>query len=286
MLKSLLKKITYAVVGAAIALNAGCANYLPRIQDPDKFIYINDNFKVRPFGKLCLDLQVSQPVKKIENVPEKMRYVPIHHDDDWVPESDNGVIADDSTKLLPLFTLDFLKLGLESKINDSIDVDVYGDLGLNVSYFMPFSHDFAFGTINERNYMGAPGTDERGYGTALTYWTANYGPVLIPGINVDLSFPVRENYNFLIGGGFRSYDLKVETGWDRYNDLDKHKDYKIADIEEKSVYIGIKTEEKDRWSGIVKFGVNFNDYKKKNEEVKIHGNDTSFFVTLGAEYRF
>lgn len=285
MLKNFLKKIVYGAVGTALALNAGCTKTITT----KNYLIDTETFKARPFAKLYGDLKVSQPVKEVSNVPESFRHVPIHHDDWWIPESNNGPIKDDSAKLPPLIEYSFLKGGLETKINE-IGLDLYADLSLNMSYFLPTSHDPWFGEVNERNYMGAPGTERRGVGTALTYWTANYGPILIPGIKCDLIFPLNEDYELIIGGGISNYNLKAERGRDRYNKLEKKDDLKIADINEKSIYIGIRgSKDKSNEGGvcpIFKAGYNFYDYGHGKKDVKIDKNNESFFVSFGAEWLF
>jgi len=277
MMKNLFKKIAYSAVGTALALNAGCTKPIT-----PGYIIETETFKTRPYVKTYGDLKVSKPVKEISNVPESFRDVPIHSDD-W---GSGGVIEDDSAKLVPLIDYKFLKGGLETKIGE-VGLDLYANLSFNISYFMPLSHEGWGGEVNERNYMGAPGTEERGIGTALTYWTANYAPVLIPGFNADLSFPIAENVSMIIGGGIRDYELQAERGQDRYNALDKKNCLKIADIEEKSIYIGFRmSDEKDGFSPTFKMGYNFYDFDVEEKSVVIDKKDKSFFVSLGAEVMF
>lgn len=280
-MKKIFKRIGYAIIGTALALNAGCT----KIMNPDEYMIESGNLKARPFAKWCFDFQISKPVREVSNVPESFRNVPVHSDD-W---GYGGVIEDDSAKLPPLIDIGFLKGGLETKIGD-IGVDVYADLSFNASYFLPLSHDPWCGEVNERNYKGAPGTDERGYGTALTYWTANYAPVLIPGLKCDLILPINEDVDFIVGGGVRDYELQAERGWDRYNSLDKKDHLRIADMTEKSIYIGFRSFQGDsverRGGAILKLGFNYYDYDKEVKSVEIDGHDKSFFILLGGEWLF
>lgn len=281
MIGNLFKKIACSAVGALLALNAGCLKPLA----PKEYTIDTENFKARPFAKLYGDLSFSSPVKEVSNVPESFRNVPIHSDDfDW---GQGDAIKDDSAKVVPLIDYKFLKGGLETKIGN-IGLDLYANLSFNISYLMPFSHDGWGGEVNERNYQGGGlGTDNRGYGTALTYWTANYAPILIPGFNTDLSFPIAENVDMIIGGGIRNYKLQAERGWDRYNALDKKDCLKIADITEKSIYLGFRmSDDTDRFSPTFKIGYNFYDYDVEEKEVVIDGKDKSLFVSLGAEIMF
>jgi hypothetical protein len=282
MIKNLLKKIACSALGVSIALNAGCSKPITT----KDYLIETENFKVRPFAKTYGDLKVSKPAREVSNVPENFRNVPIHHDDsDW---GQGAAIPDDSAKVVPLIDYSFLKGGLETKIGDAT-LDVYGDLAVNLSYFIPISHDSWLGEVNERNYQGRGlGTERRGVGTALTYWTANYGPILIPGIKCDLALPINEDYEIIIGGGIRNYKLQTERGWDRYNSLDKRDTLKIADIKEKSIYLGIRgsNNQKEGITPTFKIGYNFYDFDMKEKGTIVDKKDKSFFVSFGGEYRF
>jgi len=256
------------MIGTAIALNAGCST---QVQEPI----------IKPFIESCVDLQGSISSGKIKNIPEEMRFTPIHKDDAYANPENNAPIKNSTVRIPPLIELRFLKAGLETKINDDSYLDIYGDLSLNLSNFI------RFGKVYKRNYTNAPGTDKRGYGAALTYLTPKYGPLFIPGIKAELHIQTKEDFNFIIGGGYRRYDLEIERGWDRYNRLERYKDSSLAKIDEKSIYIGFETEDKksEKWHSIIKLGVNFNDYKTKGEETKIDSKP-SFFISGGIIHRF
>lgn len=281
MIRNLLKKIIYSIAGVSLALNAGCSKPITT-----GYIYPtgNKSLKTMPYIKLYGDMKVSQPVKKVSNVPASFRNVPIHHDDyDW---GQGAPIPDSSAKVVPLIDYSFLKGGLETKIGDAA-IDIYGDLAFNISHFIPISHNSWLGEVNERNYQGGGlGTEHRGIGTALTYWTANYTPILIPGVKCDLSFPVAENVEMIIGGGIRDYKLQAERGWDRYNSLEKKDCLGIADITEKSIYLGFKFSNKNEFSTVFKVGQNYYDYDIREKDVVIDKENSSLFVSLGAEWPF
>lgn len=279
MIKNLIKKISYSALGTILTISAGCSK--PITTD---YLIETENFKARPFAKFYGDIKVSKPVKEISNVPADFRNVPIHHDDsDW---GQGDSIPDDSAKVVPLIDYSFLKGGLETKIGDAT-LEIYGDLAFNLSYFIPISHDSWLGEVNERNYQGGGlGTERRGTGTALTYWTANYANVLIPGIKCDLIFPINKESDLILGGGIREYELQAESGWDRYNSLDKKGHLRIADITEKSIYIGFRIHNKENMATILKIGRNSYDFDVEKKEVVIDKKDKSFFISFGFEQLF
>lgn len=268
MIKKLAKKILYPLIGTAIALSPGCSNQIQELI-------------IKPFIETNLELQGSFSLGKIKNISEEMRTTPIHKDDGYARPENNGPTKEDSARLPALVELKLLKAGLETKINKNVYLDIYGDLSLNISNFI------LVGKKHKRNYTNAPGTDKRGYGAALTYWSVKPGPLFIPGIKADLHISTNKDWDFIIGGGYRRYDLEIERGWDRYDSLEKYRDTSIAKVDEKSIYIGFESKDRmsKKWHSLIKLGVNFNDYKTKGNEIKIDSK-FSFFISGGMICRF
>jgi hypothetical protein len=308
-MKNIIEKIKYGVCASALGLSMVLLPPADITACEKEKTPTNENYIIRPLIELGADFQISGSIGGVKNVPEEIRYVPIHSNDSDVPESNNGVIKEDSAKIHPvLFDMRFLKLGLESKLSDNVYLDVYGDLSVNFSKGkkdLNIKDDLD--RVNERNYRGVnqsssnysnlhqctdpaptptPGTNERGTGTALTYYGLKYDSLFIPGIKADLRFRSGDN-EFIIGGGIRQYKLDIETGWDRYDDLEKYTEYDIGDVQEKSIYLGYRfIDPSDKgWSGTIKAGINRNDLKSKEGNIDIE-NKTTLFMDLGASYRF
>lgn len=238
------------------------------------------NTRIKPFIEPELDVKTTLNRMEIKNVPEELRYVPIHPSDGYAKEEDNGPIQKDSIKLRDrLIEIGFLKAGIEAKIGEN-RLDIYW----NGSYRIK-GEDLDIDDINERNYTNAPGTEMRGYGAALTYWTADYSDNFIQGINADLSLRILDEWNLILGGGYREYGIEIQRGWDRYDHLQKWKTDDIGDIEETSVYIGlgIPAYEHNRIFGQIKFGVNFYDF---DGEKGIKVDNSAFFFGIGGGIRF
>jgi hypothetical protein len=270
MIKKMLEKVKYV---AGVSLLATSLIFFP----PSNAI-ANEETNIKPFTELGLEFQISKPMKGVKNVPERMRYVPVDCKDPGY-ESSNGVINGDSASIGYLVDLRFLKAGLEKRLENKTFIRIYGDLSLNINYFGNRAD-------HERNYMGDPGSESRGYGTALTYWGIKYGLLFIPGIKTDINIPIGNSKKdfFVIGGGIRQYKFQVENGWDRYNYLEKHQEYDIGKITEKSCYIGYREREKDLGFSILA-GYNFYDFKQEDKDIQVNLNKRGFFINFGYPFK-
>jgi len=297
MVKNLLRKVAYALFGVAFSLNAGCIAHYD--EEPREYLRINDSLDTRVFAELNPVLSFNRPIKEVRNVPEIWRYIPIHHDDvHKTSEANNGVIEDDSAKTPGFFGFEFFKLGLETRMNQGIRVETYLDATWVTGPTTEDDDVIDLGTggeINERNYLGNPGTDQRGEGSALTYWTTRYKPDIVPGLCVDFILPFGEKTyhgntrknELLVGGRVRKYKLKFENGWDRYDDLDRWNRFTLADVTEKSVHVGLRRffGDSERLSMIAKYGMSFNEFDNEYPDVVIEKNEKSSMFSFGIEYR-
>ncbi len=285
MVKKLAKNLIYAALIAASALNAGCRvnDSYPIRENNDsrnEFYDTEEDKNVKFFVEPGVDFQTTFFHGTVKDVPENIRSVPIHSDDGYAREENNGPIPKNSSRLPPLMEFRFLKSGLEIQLDGNKTLDIYGDLSFNTNQYLNCQID-----ENERNYTNHPGTNKRGHGAALTYWGASYGPGFIPGIKVDLNFKDEKEDTFFIGAGYRKYDIEAETGWDRHDDLERRKNFELGEIEEKSFYIGWKTNNEDL-NVQLKLGINWNDYEETRDAVKIDADKISYTISFGAYYRF
>ncbi len=260
MIKKLLKKAVPGLVGVVIGLS-GC------------------NSGVKPFVEPMLGFQTTLTRPEISNVPANLRYVPIHPEDTYAKEENNGTIQDNSVKLRRLKEINLIKAGAEAILGES-RLDIYW----KGSYKMK-GEDFTHEDVNIRNYTYNPGTETRGYGAALTYWGADYSDDFMSSFNIDLRFNADEEKGFLIGAGFKKYGLDVQTGWDRYNHLEERNSTNVGDIQETSIYVGYESRDKEeKWFGELKFGINFYSIDS-DKGVKLE-KQAAVFVGLGGGIRF
>jgi len=242
----------------------------------------SEESNTRLFMEFSLDFQFSTPpVDEVKNLPESIRNVSPHGDDRWYAKP--GPIMQDSADALWLTEIRFLKLGLETDLNNSVIWKNYVDLSFNYGYYFRPGAD-----IHKRNYTNSPDTETRGYGAALTFWSPGYEQ-LITGFRSELHFKSGEYNTLFLGIGYRQYDLGVITGYDRYDSLD-YKDFiEIGKIKETSFYFGGREEESDkRFFTEGRIGINFNGYDEKNKyrETNVDMEDVSFFAALNFGWRF
>lgn len=234
---------------------------------------------IKPFIGIMADAQFSSPpVAQVSNVPYDIRNVPIHNDDYGYP----GVIEKNKADAPWLTEIRFLKAGVDVDLFDNVSWQTYCDLSLNYGHWASWGGD-----VNKRNYKSPEGNDNRGYGTALTFWTPNYDQ-LIPGLKTELHFNTDDPDNgFLIGAGWRRYGMQLVTGYDRYDKTDHKHHHKIGTIDEKSVYVGWTKDNGDTFQ-FIRIGLNFNNYdaRSKYSQIDVDVNDMSYFASIGIGWRF
>ncbi|MDD5700240.1 MAG: hypothetical protein PHH00_03580 [Candidatus Nanoarchaeia archaeon] len=192
-----------------------------------------------------LELGLSS-VGEIQSIPEYMRYVPIHPDDTYAREEDNGII-EYTERELPQF---------HPVLNAEAGIGLQGGLfdfhaGPKLELILVSSLDSAF---KERNYTNYPGTDIRGYGAALTYYSAfvgNPSPFVTLGADARLSLKLFEkesgsSYTKVEGfleysGSFSPTRFILKNGWDRFDEheIDKTYDFELADIINHALKFGV-----------------------------------------------
>lgn len=162
-------------------------------------------------------------VNKVSNVPLEIRNVPIHPSDPW---GRPGPIEDDEVKVGARSGM-FLRYG--PKLN-LIGEHLSLKMGLELEISGLFVED------PERNYTNAVGTEQRGYGAALTYysvhtkagpdWNSVFIPKIFAGVETKLSD------SFSIGAGYSIWreDLVAETGYDRYDKYDRLAGFNLVDM--------------------------------------------------------
>ena len=267
MIKNIAKKISnYAGIAALSLAAIGCVPSDLAVE------------KVRPMAGG--GIQVSRPVVKVKNIPEYIRNVPIHPDDDYA-KGNEGPIGD-GISVWPMVEIP-LKAGVSLETKSGASLDIYGKLSLPLGFIV---------NRNERNYTDDVGSDNRGEGAALTYYDAAYGPLFIPGIYADVYIPFKEfndkDIGAIVGAGYRKYDLNINTGWDRYDACEHRRQYNVGSIEEKSLYAGVRfidAQGKRKTFLDIVLGVNFVDVEeRKGVEVEKHNPSWMIGITGGIKF--
>jgi hypothetical protein len=173
-------------------------------------------------------------------VPESIRTVPIHPDDTYARPSDNGAIASKDNRAEPLFNLFSLEIGVKiarpgedddrpEKQKWAFKAGLGADLAVNL-----MAH------TNKRNYTNAPGTDTRGYGAALTYYNVGAAPLFWQLVVVPKAFIELDWKHLLIREQLVAYQTAVNTGWDRYDELEANKSYTLGTTLEAQTIVGAR----------------------------------------------
>jgi hypothetical protein len=153
------------------------------------------------------EISLGTPISKILSVPDYMRTVPAHPDDGgWtLSPMDDGV-----NSFIPL-------LNAEGRIGGGIIKDNF-----NLNFGGSLGVDFAFGNMVESNYTNHPGTSERGYGAALTYYEVEEGGITL-GAFVKASLSDKFYTEYCLGLSERG--IFVANGWDRFDKLQQNQIY-------------------------------------------------------------
>lgn len=168
-------------------------------------------------------------------IPEYIRDVPAHPDDDFAKEENVAPIKDDTFPIY-LFDISGLKVRPKAGLNGKV-LDLC--IGAEFEVMPPESTS---AKIVERNYTNHPGTDERGYGAALTYYSikqnlSSFSLGLFSRLSCKI-FEVPKDSEFMPGtlNLFADYSVSafretfdVENGWDRYDSFEVNEEYKLIE---------------------------------------------------------
>jgi len=191
-------------------------------------IQANSDFYL--YGNLGADMEVGTPTAQIQTVPLSIRDVPAHSGD-----SSTGIapIKDSEVTHFP-YTLD-----LEGKVGVGFEGKGF-DIRVGPKLSFVITGNFCWPT--ERNYTNDPGSSTRGYGAALTFYNLEKDNfAFIPGVSTRISVPLGHQFT-----GFAEYSIDflhqlfIRNGWDRYDKFETRKTYKLADLIDHTVKVGVE----------------------------------------------
>lgn len=182
------------------------------------------------YGDINLGLTFEQSaIESVSGIPFDVRNVPRHkRDGGEFPGAIKDVSLEPGTRL----TIIKSKIGAETSI--------FGD---RIPIRAGVGFDFNFNTLGvkepnkrsdmiERNY--ADGSDRRGTGSALTYlqagtgYLANGNKFFRPNLFVATGYKFNPNWTVMLEGRVHQESLFLETGWDRFDELDEWKRHDVA----------------------------------------------------------
>ncbi len=192
---------------------------------------------------------LNTPIKSVENFPEGLRFVPIHPADEWkVSSKNNGLIPDDKIKIS--FFDEFTgRAGLGLELSYSrCKLRIDGRLPIPLIFSgNPFLLSPKSDRLRERDYLLNPGSSERGEGTALTYYGVYFrrnSPIYW---NAELEWEIKkwgkhgEEGNLTLLGGYNEqpYELVLQRGWDRYDQLERRDNIVLESFRWNNFYLGL-----------------------------------------------
>jgi hypothetical protein len=233
-MKNLSKILSAAVLGAGLLFST------PKASAGDFYLFGDIDCS----GNLNSETNYNADV---QTVPEYVRDVPAHPDDLWKVDPANvAPIADTPFS----FPIEITKPFLDFKLGIGFTEGIFNiELGPRFASFI--DTNYANSKVKERNYTNHPGTEERGYGAALTFYRFHFekGDTSIGGfLRTSLKFDISDSNKVLFLEPFLDYSFlystcsfSLTTGWDRYNRLEKKDSYQIAsDIIDHSLEVGLK----------------------------------------------
>lgn len=171
---------------------------------------------------------------EVSNIPLQLRQVPVHPNDGYLRLGEKIVTIPADTIKPALFCLfspsvspqaTFWRLQFRGGINVTIPL-------------APFARTANNGSTREIHQYNS-GTS-RGYGTSLVFYAVTVSPKPVLGWLGEAEFQVSENLSFLTGFSTSGYNLRIRTGWDRYDSLETYKIYKLSSSDLQKKYVGIR----------------------------------------------
>jgi hypothetical protein len=178
------------------------------------------------------------PSATIENVPLFVRQVPVHRDD-W----NAGVIRTIPFDTVAVEGTGYLFLDGSTKVAPTMRVGPVILRGeLLVSGIGDSNDDRTPGIPSPQEWSEWVENNERGYGTALVYYQAflrKSGKIKFhPVWEAELTY-----HDFSVLAGTTTSPISqlwIQTGWDRYNALEKWQEHHVADFSSRVKYAGLR----------------------------------------------
>lgn len=220
-------------------------------------------------------------VKRVSDVPIEIRNVPAHPDDSQVSI---GPIADDEVYVRDRFG-GFFRIGPK--------------LNLGGIYIKPGIELEISGSQNpetpERNYTNYPGTNQRGYGAALTYYNIHTqcgdesNTFFFPKLFLGLEAKISDSISLGLASNVWREDLVAETGYDRYDSLEMNEVSNLVDMTIGSIAITLNFKNENGNGLFMSAGIQKildKNYSSVGEKADIEFTENPLLFSLGGSLRF
>lgn len=187
-------------------------------------------FELRFFG---VNSSIGDNIKAIENVPLELRQVPSHPDDIWI-YGIKRVIRTIPYDSIDLGGFDGLTVSLSPELT-AWRFRLRSGPNLYLGSFGGGPRRSNEGNTREINQYGKP---TRGYGTSLVYYSIYGQSSWKPGITSEVDLDIGKGLLLMAGYGWNNHKLTAESGYDRWDALEKYESRKLADSRIVKRYLG------------------------------------------------
>jgi hypothetical protein len=229
MIKQIFSKLEKVVAASMLGISLLSTTFSKEAKAEDNYQY-----------NIQLDYE-SGVVQKLDNIPEKIRNVPIHSEDSYAA-GNQGPISHDSA--FPGGTV-LLEFGISKRlIGYENNFKVGALLGLDFGGMLR-------GADHERNYTNSVGSEKRGDGAALTYYSIlpayldKWNSAIRPAILGELELGSNPNRSLVLRYLLYEERLMAETGWDRFNSQDANQRFELARYLVNQLQIGLRFKHDD-----------------------------------------
>jgi len=186
-----------------------------------------DNFNVGFSFKLFdITTTLNGPyIEEIGNVPIALRQVPSHPDDIWI-YGNRSIIRTIPYDSVGGSNLGSFNLGISPELT-IWRFRVRNGIIFSLDNLGGVAEKSNSGSTREINQYGQP---VRGYGTSLVYYNIHGESSRKPGLIHEVDFDIDKNLLAIGRYSWSNYNLVGESGYDRWDMLEKYRDYELGDV--------------------------------------------------------
>jgi hypothetical protein len=172
-------------------------------------------------------------IKEIDNIPLGVRQVISHPSDTWIYGSRRPLITIPD-KNVDGGILSMIEFGASPEIS-VWRFRLRSGVNFTISTFGEGPEKANFDTTPAVNQYGQP---QRGTGTSLVYYTVRGQNSWKPSLIHEIDFDIGRNFLVIVGYSASNSTIIAESGYDRYDSLEKYKDYELGILRVDKRYLG------------------------------------------------
>jgi len=186
---------------------------------------------------------------EVRNIPEFFRQVPVHEKDGHLNLP--GQIVTVPSDMIKPGLVAFYSPTLAPEINVG-RYTVRGGISMDIA-LKP--HALKGNKDSTREVHQYDSGTSRGSGTSLAFYAIEAENKMKLGWLGEVEYRADDEYSFLAGYAVSKYDMRITNGWDRYNLLEIHSEYKISTSRVDKKYLGFRINSGSRTSVLLLGGI-------------------------------